>query len=143
MILAGNYVTKVMVTTEFREISSDEFKNMYLAPLDKAIKKANFGRKNLAQDYGYPLVDARHAVDDIQMYFSHQVEDTTARLYRDILDEWQHFCHTSIILPFSNFKPDNARVLDINSSSSANNLLRIIARQRSVVLANDLSRSTL
>lgn len=39
VMLALNYVTKAMMTAEFREISSDEFKITYLAPLDKVIKK--------------------------------------------------------------------------------------------------------
>ena len=35
------YITNMMVTAEFREISSNEFKNNFLAPLDIAIRESN------------------------------------------------------------------------------------------------------
>ena len=113
VMLALNYVTKAMMTAEFREISSDEFKNTYLSPLDKVIKNSNLSEDLLSKRYTYPLGDARHVEDDIQLYFSHQIEDTTTRLYRDILDEYHHFGHASIIPPLStnpNFKPDIVHV---------------------------------
>ncbi|CAG89961.2 DEHA2F27368p [Debaryomyces hansenii CBS767] len=110
---ASNYVTKAMMTAEFREISSDEFKITYLAPLDKVIKKTNFGRRIIAEDYGYPLGDARHVEDDIQIYFDEEIASSIKRFYRDILDEYHHFGHASIIPPLStnpNFKPDIVHV---------------------------------
>ena len=113
VMLALNYVTNAMMTAEFREISSDEFKNTYLAPLDMVIKDSCIREELSSMRYAYPLGDARHVEDDIQLYFSHQIEDTTARLYRDILDEYHHFGHASIIPPLStnpNFKPDIVHV---------------------------------
>ena len=50
----------------------------------------------------------RHVEDDILLYFYHEIEETTARLYCDILEEYHYFGHASIIPPFStdqNFKP--------------------------------------
>lgn len=114
VILALNYVTKAMMTAEFREISTDEFKNTYLAPLDEVIKDSNLNKDLLSRTYAYPLGDAMHVEDDIQLYFSHQIEDSTARLYRDILDEYHYFGHASTITtPLSrnqNFKPDVVHV---------------------------------
>ncbi|CUM53636.1 unnamed protein product [Debaryomyces tyrocola] len=104
VVLALNYVTKAMVTAEFREISSDEFKNTYLAPLDKVIKKANFGRKILAEDYGYPRGDARHVKDDIQIY-SNEIACSINRFYLDILDEFHYFGYASSITPPLSTKP--------------------------------------
>ncbi|CUM56002.1 unnamed protein product [Debaryomyces tyrocola] len=96
VLLALNYVTNAMMAAEFREISSDEFKNTYLAPLDKVIKKANFNRRILTEDYGYPLGDAMH------------------RFYRDILDESHYFGYASSITPSlsinPSFKPDVVHV---------------------------------
>lgn len=38
MINALNFVVYAMIGAEFRDISTDGFKNTYLAPLDKVIK---------------------------------------------------------------------------------------------------------
>ncbi|CUM49787.1 unnamed protein product [Debaryomyces tyrocola] len=111
--LALNYVTNAMITAEFREISNDEFKNTYLAPLEKVIKNSNISEDLLSKRYTYPLGDAMHVEDDIQLYFYHQIEDTTARLYRDILDQYHYFGHASIVPPLSinpKFKPDIVHV---------------------------------
>ena len=113
VMLALNYVTKAMMTAEFREISSDEFKNTYLAPLDMVIKDSNLSKELLSRTYDYPLGDARHVEDDIQIYFDEEIARPIKRFYRDILDEYHHFGHASIIPPFStnpNFKPDIVHV---------------------------------
>ncbi|MDN5664434.1 MAG: DUF3698 domain-containing protein, partial [Staphylococcus equorum] len=113
VMLALNYVTKAMMTAEFREISSDEFKNTYLAPLDNVIKDSNLNGRFLLPEYYYPLGDARHVEDDIQIYFNEEIASSIKRFYRDILDEFHYFGHASIIPPLStnpNFKPDIVHV---------------------------------
>ena len=113
VMLALNYVTKAMMTAEFREISSDEFKNTYLAPLDNVVKDSNLNGRFLLPEYYYPLGDARHVEDDIQIYFNEEIASSIKRFYRDILDEFHYFGHASIIPPLStnpNFKPDMVHV---------------------------------
>ena len=99
IMLAVIYITNAMTTAEFREISSDKFKNTYFAPLDKVIKETNFGGRCLAEDYVYHLEDTRHVEDDIQYHSSHKIEDTTDRLYRDICGEYHYFDKASNITP--------------------------------------------
>ena len=114
VMLALNYVTKAMMTAEFREISSDKFKNTYLAPLDKVMKDSNLNGRFLLPEYYYPLGDARHVEDDIQIYFNEEIANSIKRFYRDILDEYHHFGYASSITPplsiNPNFKPDIVHV---------------------------------
>ncbi|CUM48175.1 unnamed protein product [Debaryomyces fabryi] len=113
VMLALNYVTKAMMTAEFREISSDEFKNTYLAPLDKVIKDSNLRKELLSRTYDYPLGDARYVEDDIQIY-SNEIACSINRFYLDILDEFHYFGYASSITPplskNPSFKPDIAHV---------------------------------
>ena len=123
VMLALNYVTKAMMTAEFREISSDEFKSTYMAPLDKVIKNSNLSEDLLLKRYTYPLGDATHVEDDIQIYFDEEIARSMKRFYRDILDDYHHFGHASIIPPLltnPNFKPDIVHVSYDKASTRRN-----------------------
>ena len=64
------YTSRALITAEFREMSSDEFKDRYLAPLDNALRESNIRSRLLAEDYRYPLGDAMHVEQAIQEYFN-------------------------------------------------------------------------
>ena len=102
-----------MITAEFSEISSDEFKDTYFAPLDMLIKNSNLNGRFLLSEYYYPLGDAMHVEDDIQIY-SNEIVNSITRFYRDILDEYHYFGYaSSITSPLSispKFKPDIVHV---------------------------------
>ena len=67
------YTSRALITAEFREMSSDDFKDRYLAPLDSALKESNICRRPLAQEYAYPLGDAMHMEQAIQEYFNGEI----------------------------------------------------------------------
>lgn len=54
------YITHSLTMAEFREMSSDEFKESYLGPLDNAIKRSNITFPLLEPEYRYPAVRASH-----------------------------------------------------------------------------------
>lgn len=60
--------------------------------------------------YAYPLGDARYLEDNIQLYFSHRIEDTPNRLYHDTFVEYHYFGHASSLTPpcavYQNLKSD-------------------------------------
>ena len=64
------YTSRALITAEFREMSSDDFKETYLAPLDNALKESSIRSRPLAQEYTYPLGDAMHIEQAIQEYFN-------------------------------------------------------------------------
>lgn len=109
------YIADVLMTAEFREITSDEFKNTYFAPLDKAIEKKEFGRRILAEDYGYPFGDASHVEDHIQEYFNREIAGTIDRLYRHVGGKDNYFGKPSMIRALLDrkkiVKPDIAHIL--------------------------------
>ena len=44
------YSSRALIIAEFREMSSDDFKDRYLAPLDKALKESNICNPLLARN---------------------------------------------------------------------------------------------
>lgn len=54
------YTSRALITAEFREMSSDDFKETYLAPLDSVLRESNICRLPLAREYAYPRGDAVH-----------------------------------------------------------------------------------
>ncbi|CAG86562.1 DEHA2D00242p [Debaryomyces hansenii CBS767] len=54
------YTSRAFITADFREMSSDEFKERYLAPLDKALRESNLSDDYLSKKYRYPFGDAIH-----------------------------------------------------------------------------------
>ena len=64
------YISRALITAEFREMSSNEFKDRYLAPLDNALRVSSIRRRLLSEDYRYPLGDAMHVEHAIQEYFN-------------------------------------------------------------------------
>ena len=64
------YVTNSITTAEFREMSCDQFKSTYLAPLDNALRVSSISRDYLPKEYGYPFGDASRVEDDVQQYFN-------------------------------------------------------------------------
>ena len=109
------YITDILMKAEFREMSSVEFKESYLAPLDDALKETNITDEFLSKKYNYPLGDAIHVEDHIQRYFSRQIEDTTDSLYRELGSKDHFFGKPSIIRPpldrTRTIKPDIAHIL--------------------------------
>ena len=91
------YSSRALITAEFREMSSDDFKDRYLAPLDIALKESNICRRPLAQEYAYPRGDAMHVEQAIQEYFDREIARTIDHLYRDIGDITNHFCSPSFV----------------------------------------------
>ena len=92
------YTTHALITAEFREMSSDEFKERYLAPLDNALKESNISDRLLSQEYRYPLGDAIHVEQAIQEYFN-EIAIPIKGLYRDVGDTDNYFGSPSIIRP--------------------------------------------
>ncbi|CUM48469.1 uncharacterized protein AC631_01088 [Debaryomyces fabryi] len=93
------YVTNALILAEFREISSNEFKDRYLAPLDKAIKMSSLAGDILSRKYSYPLGDAMHVENDIQRYFDKYIAREIDELYRNMGGEHHYFGKPSIIRP--------------------------------------------
>ena len=91
------YTSRALITAEFREMSSDDFKETYLAPLDKALEESNISIPLLAPAYPYPLGDAMHVEQAIQEYFDREIARTIDHLYRDIGDITNHFCSPSFV----------------------------------------------
>ena len=92
------YTSRALITAEFREMSSDDFKDSYLAPLDIALKESNICRRPLAQEYAYPRGDAMHMEQAIQEYFN-EIAIPIKGLYRDVGDTNNYFGSPSIIRP--------------------------------------------
>lgn len=79
------YVANSLMTSEFGEMSSDEFKESYLAPFDEVLKDTNISDNFLTKRYKYPFGDATHVDDDIQEYFN-EIAIPIRGLYRDVGD---------------------------------------------------------
>ena len=92
------YSSRALITAEFREMSSDDFKETYLAPLDKALEESNISIPLLAPAYPYPLGDAMHVEQAIQEYFN-EIAIPIKGLYRDVGDTNNYFGSPSIIRP--------------------------------------------
>ena len=93
------YSSRALITAEFREMSSDDFKETYLAPLDKALEESNISIPLLAPAYPYPLGDAMHVEQAIQWYFNEEIARTIKQLYRDVSDKTSHFVSPSFVRP--------------------------------------------
>ncbi|CUM57513.1 unnamed protein product [Debaryomyces tyrocola] len=93
------YTSRALVTAEFREMSSDEFKGTYLAPLDNALRESGIRSRLLAEDYRYPLGDAMHVEQAIQRYFNGKIADPLNDLFQDVGDTDNYFGSPSIIRP--------------------------------------------
>ncbi|CUM49798.1 unnamed protein product [Debaryomyces tyrocola] len=63
------YISRALITAEFRAMDSDDFKDRYLAPLDSALRKSDIRSRPLVQEYNYPLGDVR-VEQAIQSYFN-------------------------------------------------------------------------
>ena len=79
------YTSRALITAEFREMSSDDFKDRFLAPLDSAIRESSIRRRLITEDYRYPLGDAMHVEHAIQRYFNEEIARTIDHLYRDLV----------------------------------------------------------
>jgi hypothetical protein len=93
------YISRALVTAEFREMTSDEFKGRYLAPLDNALEGSNISIPLLAPAYPYPLGNPMHVEEAIQQYFDREIAGTIDQLYRDVGDMDNYFGSPSIIRP--------------------------------------------
>ena len=49
------YTSRALITAEFREMSSDDFKEAYLAPLDSVIRESCIRSLPLVRQYKYPM----------------------------------------------------------------------------------------
>ena len=93
------YITDALMAVEFREMSSDEFKDSYLAPLNKVLKEANLDDCFLSKKYVYPFGDAGHVEDHIQEYFNWRIAPIICDFYRDIGGNDNHFGKPSMTRP--------------------------------------------
>ena len=92
------YVTNSITTAEFREMSCDQFKTTYLAPLDHALRVSSVSRDYLPKEYGYPFGNAVLVEGDIQDYFDRQISYTIETLYQSICGISHKFGRSSSIL---------------------------------------------
>ena len=95
------YITDAMVNAEFREMSSEEFKSSYLAPLETTIGKLKLRIRPLAVQYNYPLGNPGQVEYHIQEYcntISWPIQD----LYRDICGPHHRFGIASYLRPLLN-----------------------------------------
>ncbi|CUM57506.1 unnamed protein product [Debaryomyces tyrocola] len=92
------YTSQALITAEFRKMSSDDFKDRYLAPLDSALKESNICRRPLAQEYAYPLGDAIHVERVIQRYFN-EIAIPIGGLFQDLGDKKNIFEYASFVRP--------------------------------------------
>ena len=78
------YVTNSIITAEFSEMSSDEFKTTYLAPLHNTLRVSNISRDYLLKEYDYPFGDPSIAEDGVQRNFDENIVREIKRLYQEI-----------------------------------------------------------
>jgi len=93
------YTNRALITAEFREMSSDDFKETYLAPLDSVLRESNICRLPLAREYAYPRGDAVHIEQAIQRYFNGKIADPLNDLFHDVGDITSHFVSPSFVRP--------------------------------------------
>ncbi|CUM52899.1 unnamed protein product [Debaryomyces tyrocola] len=93
------YITDAMINAEFREMSSEEFKSSYLAPLDTAMRGQKYRIKPLAALYIYPLGNPQRVENHIQKYFSHTICGPIESLYQDICGKSHCFDSGSYLRP--------------------------------------------
>lgn len=79
------YTNRALITAEFREMSSNEFKDMYLAPLDNALRESSIRSRLLVEDYRYPSGDAMHVEHIIQRYFNGKIADPLNDLFTTLV----------------------------------------------------------
>lgn len=91
------YTSRLLITTGFKEMSSNYFKDKYLVPLDNKIRESNITTRILEQDYAYPMGDAINPDHDIQEYFNEELANTIRSLYRDIGDRHHYFGNPSLV----------------------------------------------
>ncbi|CUM48396.1 unnamed protein product [Debaryomyces tyrocola] len=82
-------------------MSSDEFKERYLAPIENAIKVSSIKRRPLLDEYACPLGDAMHVEQAIQRYFNGRIAND---LFHDVDDTDNYFGSPSIIDPIGSTK---------------------------------------
>jgi hypothetical protein len=92
------YTSRALITAEFREMSSDDLKDRYLAPLDSAIRESNICRLPLAREYAYPLGDAMRVEQAIQRYFN-EIAIPIRGLFQDLGDKENIFEYASFVRP--------------------------------------------
>ena len=93
------YTSRALITAEFREMSSDEFKETYLAPPDNALRESNIRRLPLAREYTYPVGNAMHVELSIQEYFNERISPGLKDLFHDLGDINNHFGSPSFVIP--------------------------------------------
>ncbi|CUM66616.1 uncharacterized protein PRCAT00004287001 [Priceomyces carsonii] len=108
------YVTNLMIVADFREMTSNEFKTTYLAPLNDALRESIIGDGYLLKRYAYPFGDATHVEGDIQRYFDEGIGGSINTLYREICGKYHKFGKPTIIRPPLDrrriIKPDIAHI---------------------------------
>jgi len=81
------YTSRALITAEFREMSSDDSKDGYLASFDKALRESNIRSRLLTEDYRYLLGDAMYVEQAVQRYFNEEIARTIRGLFQDLGDE--------------------------------------------------------
>lgn len=99
------YITTAMRGAKFKELSTQEFKNNYLAPLDSSIKES---KHNL-----FPFLDSYYDSPrgytwnnklEIKQYFHGNIAGTIDRLYYAIFGDCHHFGSSPVIKTILNEK---------------------------------------
>lgn len=67
------YVSGALITADFREMSSDEFKDRSLSPLDKTLRRSKLKLNHLTKEYSYPFGSTTDIEFDIQRYFKTRI----------------------------------------------------------------------
>ena len=96
---ALGYITDAMINAEFREMSSEEFKNSYLGPLETGIRGQNFSIWPLLRSYRYPLGNPQHVEQNIQYYFNGTICVPINDLYQDVCSVHHYFGNASYLRP--------------------------------------------
>ena len=93
------YITDAMINAGFREMSSEEFKSSYLAPLETTIRKLKLRTRPLAIQYNYPLGNPQHVEQNIQYYFNGTICVPINDIYQDICGVHHYFGNASYLRP--------------------------------------------
>lgn len=86
-----NFITDAIIKSHYREMTATEFKESYLAPLNKAMKRTVFTMSPSKQSFQYPVGNPEDEVKDIQRYYDHEVNPATQLLYRQIHGKGNYF----------------------------------------------------
>lgn len=104
------YTSRALITADLKEVSSHDFKDRYLVPLDNHISESNISGQLLTEDYRYTLGDAMNREHYIEQNFDREIAGTIDRLYCDVGDVDNYIGNPSIVRPLL----DQRRIIQPN-----------------------------